>query len=188
MATNQSYKNHSIWFWLVAIIILTLYNLTPPIDGFDTQYYFLAGERLWNGQLDCLRTPVYPLLLKLFNVCFGDRGGVAGIVILQSAVYLLSVASLHNIARLAIKNRLIQMAVTFLYVICVAPGWCNELMTESLSISGCVIIADLICRYIQRPSAKTSIGIFLITLFLVFIRPSFIFLFAIYHSCGLYCG
>ncbi len=166
-------------FWLVAIVVLTLYNLTPSIGGFDVSYYFLAGEHFWNGQIDCLRTPVYPLLLKLFNVWFGNRGGVAGIIVLQSIVYLLSVASLRSILQKVCKNKLVQTMTALLYVVCVAPGWCNEMLTESLSISGCIIIADLLCRYIQKTSYQLSIGIFLISLVLVFLRPTFVFLFAI---------
>lgn len=167
------------WFWIIAVTILVLYDLTPRIDGFDTPFYFLAGDNLWNGQLDCLRTPVYPFLLKLFNVCFGDRGGIIGIIVLQSIVYLISVASLRNVSRYIIHSHFIQEIVSLLYVVCIAPGWCNELMTESLSISGCIIITDLVCRYVNKPSLRLSIGVFILTLLLIFLRPSFIFLFAI---------
>ena len=146
----SSKKSYSPWFWIITIVILTLYNITPSIGGYDVPYYFLAGEHLWNGELDCLRTPVYPLLLKVFSVCFGDKGGIVGIIILQSVVYLISVASLKSITTQVIKNQKIQYAMMLLYVLCVAPGWCNEMLTESLSISGCVIITDLIVRYIKK--------------------------------------
>ena len=66
-----------------------------------------------------------------------------------------------------------------LYVLCVAPGWCNEMLTESLSISGCVIITDLIVRYINKSTFSLSFAIALSSIMLVFLRPSFIFLFAI---------
>lgn len=175
----SSKKSYSPWFWIITIVILTLYNITPSIGGYDVPYYFLAGEHLWNGELDCLRTPVYPLLLKLFSVCFGDKGGIVGIIILQSVVYLISVASLKSITTQVIKNQKIQYAVMLLYVLCVAPGWCNEMLTESLSISGCVIITDLIARYIKKSTYSLSFAIALLSIILVFLRPSFIFLFAI---------
>lgn len=175
----SSKKSYSPWFWIITIVILTLYNITPSIGGYDVPYYFLAGEHLWNGELDCLRTPVYPLLLKVFSVCFGDKGSIAGIIILQSVVYLISVASLKSITTQVIKNQKIQYAVMLLYVLCVAPGWCNEMLTESLSISGCVIITDLIVRYIKKSTYSLSFAIALLSIILVFLRPSFIFLFAI---------
>lgn len=179
MFRTLSKKNYSHLFWIITIVILTLYNLTPRIGGFDVPYYFLAGEHLWNGKLDCLRTPVYPILLKVFGICFGNKGGIAGIIILQSVVYLISVFSLKSITTQVIQNTFIHYAVMILYVLCVAPGWCNEMLTESLSISGCVIIVDLIIRYIKKPTYGISFSIAILTVLLVFLRPSFIFLFAI---------
>lgn len=179
MFRTLSKKNYSHLFWILTIVIMTLYNLTPRIGGFDVPYYFLAGEHLWNGKLDCLRTPVYPILLKVFGICFGNKGGIAGIIILQSVVYLISVFSLKSITTQVIQNPFIHYAVMILYVLCVAPGWCNEMLTESLSISGCVIIVDLIIRYIKKPTYGISFAIAFLTVLLVFLRPSFIFLFAI---------
>ena len=179
MFRTLSKKTYSHLFWIITIVILTLYNLTPSIGGFDVPYYFLAGEHLWNGKLDCLRTPVYPILLKVFDICFGNKGGIAGIIILQSVVYLISVFSLKSITTQLIQNPFIHYAVMILYVLCVAPGWCNEMLTESLSISGCVIIVDLIIRYIKKPTYGISFAIAFLTVLLVFLRPSFIFLFAI---------
>lgn len=89
MFKTASSESISPWFWIITIVILTLYNITPSIGGYDVPYYFLAGEHLWNGELDCLSTPVYPLLLKVFGVCFGGNGGIAGIIVLQSVVYIL---------------------------------------------------------------------------------------------------
>lgn len=172
-------KKQAIWLWGVSIAILTLYNLTPRINGFDTQYYLLAGDNFWNGIIDCLRTPIYPLLLKSFNTSFENTGGYIGIVIIQSIVYLASVASIRNVTRIVIQNHIVRNAACFMYIVCVAPGWCNELMTESFSISGCIIITDWLCRYIIKPSWKLSIGIFILTILLIFLRPSFIFLLVI---------
>ena len=53
MFRTLSKKNYSHLFLILTIVILTLYNLTPRIGGFDVPYYFLAGEHLWNGKLDC---------------------------------------------------------------------------------------------------------------------------------------
>ena len=174
LRTTFSPVKQRVFFWGIAIIVLTLYNLTPNISSFDTSFYFLAGEHFWNRELDCLRTPVYPLLLKTFSVCFGENGGIAGIIILQSIVYLLSVFSMHRLLVRALKNKILQYALILFYVICIAPGWCNELTTESLSISGAIILSDLLFLFIDRPSWAKNISIHLLLLFLVFLRPTFI--------------
>lgn len=174
---SQNTRNY-LW-WFVAIVFLTLYNLTPRMDSFDSYYYMLAGENFLNGKIDCLRTPVYPLLLKFCQNLFGDRGMSIAITILQSIVYLLSLYSLKRIADKTIKNENVRFAILFFYVICIAPGWCNEILTESLSISGCVIIADFIISFIEKPTLKHNIIIHLLLLFIVFLRPTFILFFAI---------
>lgn len=162
------------WFWLFAIVVLILYDLTPRIDGFDTYYYFLAGEHYWNGQLDCLRTPVYPLICKSFSLLFGLKGMAVALTIFQSLVYLLSLLSLQRLATRAINNTKIRFAILLFYVCCIAPGWCNEITTESLSISGTIILSDLLFCFLERPSFKLNISIHLLLLSLLFLRPTFV--------------
>jgi len=180
MKILKPFGKHRLFFWSIAITILTLYNLTPSIGSFDTHYYFIAGEHLWNGELDCLRTPVYPLSLKVFGVCFGEKGGIAGIVIFQSIVYVLSIFSMHRLLVRALKNGILQYALILFYVSCIAPGWCNELTTESLSISGVIILTDLLFQFIDKPSWSKNILLQLLLLFLVFLRPTFILFYVLF--------
>lgn len=164
---------------MIAIVVLTLYNLTPALNCFDTEYYILAGQNFLDGKIDCLRTPVYPLLCQTFIKLFGIEGLPTAMTIFQSLIYLISLVSLQHIANYTIKNKTIRFITLTFYILCIAPGWCNEILTESLSISGCVIMADVLCRYINRPSWRLSFGVFILTLLLVFLRPSFIFIFII---------
>ncbi len=179
-------KKQNIVFWCVAIVILTLYNLTPPIDSFDTPYYLLAGENFWHGRIDCLRTPVYPLLLKCSSELFGYKGMAVVLTILQSLLYIISLVSLKRISEKAIKNSYLRFALLLFYVICIAPGWCNELLTESLSISGMIIMVDCILSYIEQSKINCIIFIHLMLLFLVFLRPTFIIFFAILPMVWIY--
>lgn len=167
-------KQRNNIFWSVAIVVLTLYNLTPSLNGFDTQFYILAGENLWNGHIDCLRTPVYPLLCKILSLLFGQNGLHPAMTILQSSVYLLSLCRLKHLAEMTIKNEAIRFALLLFYVSCIAPGWCNEIMTESLSISGTIIITDLVVSFIKKTTTKTNVLIHSILLLLVFLRPTFV--------------
>lgn len=171
--------SYSIFFWLVAIIILTLYNLTPALNSFDTEYYILAGQNLLDGKIDCLRTPVYPLLCQAFIKMFGPEGLPTAMTIFQSLIYLISLVSLQHIATYTIKNKAIRNITLFFYILCIAPGWCNELLTESLSISGCVIMADLVLSFVYKPSIARNFALHLFLILLVFLRPTFIIFFAI---------
>ncbi len=169
----------SIIFWTVAIIILTLYNLTPTLNSFDTEYYILAGQNILDGKIDCLRTPVYPLLCQAFIKMFGENGLHTAMTIFQSLIYLISLVSLIRIAEFTIKNNKIRYTILLFYILCVAPAWCNEILTESLCISGCVIMTDLVLSYIHKPSVARTIFLNFFLLFLVFLRPTFVVFFAI---------
>ena len=171
--------SQSIIFWLAAILVLTLYNLTPALNSFDTEYYLLAGQNILDGKIDCLRTPVYPLLCQAFIKLFGAEGLPTAMTIFQSIIYLISLISLQHIATYTIKNNAIRNITLICYIICIAPGWCNEILTESLSISGCIIMSDLVLSFVYKPSWIKSIGLHIFLILLVFLRPTFIIFFAI---------
>lgn len=172
-------QSQSIIFWLVAIIVLTLYNLTPALNSFDTEYYILAGQNILDGKIDCLRTPVYPLLCQVFIKLFDTEGLPTAMTIFQSLIYLISLVSLQHIASFTIKNNTIRYFILLFHILCVVPGWCNEILTESLSISGCVIMIDLVLSFVYKPSIAKNIALHLFLILLVFLRPTFIIFFAI---------
>ena len=167
-------KNTSIGFWVITIVILVLYDLTPRLNGFDSSFYINAGENIWNGQLDCLRTPVYPLLCKTFTLLFGSDEMAIALTILQSLVYLLSLISLQRLASRAINNNTLRFIILLFYVCCIAPGWCNEISTESLSISGTIFLTDILFCFLDKPTFKRNILLHILLLLLLFLRPTFI--------------
>lgn len=169
----------NILFWSVSIIILTLYNLTPALNSFDTEYYILAGQIILDGKIDCLRTPIYPLLCQAFIKLFGIEDLPTAMTIFQSLVYLISLISLQHTANYTIKNKNIRFITLLFYILCIAPGWCNEILTESLCISGCVIMTDLVLSFIYKPTITKNIALHLFLILLVFLRPTFIIFFAI---------
>lgn len=183
---NHTFKSTaSIWFWFIAIAVLVLYDLTPRLNGFDTSFYILAGEHIWDGQIDCLRTPVYPLLCKTFSLLFGVGGMAIALTLFQSVIYLISLISLQRLATRAINNSKLRGAVLIFYVSCIAPGWCNEIGTESLSISGTIILTDILFCFIERPTFKRNLLLHIILLLLLFLRPTFILFAALLPLCFL---
>lgn len=163
----------------VAIIVLTLFNLTPALDSFDTAYYLLAGEKLWQGEIDCLRTPVYPLLLKICSLPWGERGMSVLVTILQSAVFLVSVWAFYDMLHRLVKREAIVFWCSLYYAVIPASGWANEMLTESLSISLMVILTRGLVCYLQAPNWKQALWINILLTTMVFLRPNFIAFFAI---------
>ena len=116
-----------------------LYNLTPAVPNFDSQFYFLAGKHFAEGTIDCLRTPVYPIIIYFFSNAIGEHCFGVAITIQQSLVYLISIYSFIHLVQKVIINRIINLLTLLFYVIVIAPAWCNEIATESLSLSGGVL-------------------------------------------------
>lgn len=196
--TDRNIQKRIRFLQIIAIIVLVLYNLTPRIDSFDTAFYLMAGENIFDGKLDCLRTPVYPFLLKGFELLFGYKGMTLAITILQSIIYLFSASSLYALANRVISNQNIIWGALLLYVTVMAPGWCNELSTESLSISGTIIVTNMLLGYISRTDEESgaftfgiklslyNISIHLLVVLLIFLRPTFILFLAILPCLWIY--
>lgn len=162
-----------IHYWIITIIILTLHNLTTPTYNPDTYYYVDAINRIFNGIPDCLRTPTYPIILWIFNVNNSDTTS-AGVTVFQSLIYLISVYSFKNICESTIKNKTLSKSVRYVYILFFFPSWCNELITESLCISGIIILIDLIIQTINKPKLGKSILSTILLTVLYFLRPTFV--------------
>lgn len=172
-------KKDKIVVWIVAVVMLLLYNLTPVVPSFDSQFYLWAGKHIAAGRIDCLRTPVYPIILHFLSSVFGKQGLGIAITLFQSVFYLFSVGSFLHLVQKVITNRIINLLTMLLFVVVISPAWCNEIATESLSLSGCIILVGLVVRFYD--SKKWNIGVILhiLLLFLVFLRPTFVLFFAV---------
>lgn len=172
-------KKDKIVVWIVAVVMLLLYNLTPVVPSFDSQFYLLAGKHIAEGRIDCLRTPVYPIILHFLSSVFGKQGLGIAITLFQSVFYLFSVGSFLHLVQKVITNRIINLLTMLLFVVVISPAWCNEIATESLSLSGCIILVDQVVRFYDSKRWNIGVVLHILLLFLVFLRPTFVLFFAI---------
>jgi hypothetical protein len=177
--TSITNSNPLFIIYLVAVVVLTAFNCTPALESFDTAFYLRAGEKLWHGEMDCLRTPVYPLLLKVCSMPGDGRWLHLLMTLLQSGVYLLSVYFFYDLLRRLVHKEGIAFWVTLFYVLLPAAGWCNELLTESLSISLMIILTHQLVCFLQHPKWQCALWACLLLLVMVMLRPNFIAFFAI---------
>lgn len=172
-------KKDKIVVWIVAVVMLLLYNLTPVVPCFDSQFYLWAGKHIAAGRIDCLRTPVYPIILHFLSSVFGKQGLGIAITLFQSVFYLFSVGSFLHLVQKVITNRIINLLTMLLFVVVISPAWCNEIATESLSLSGCIILVDLVVRFYDSKKWNILVVLHFLLLFLVFLRPTFVLFFAV---------
>ena len=177
---------------IFAICCVTLYNLTPSFNTYDTSYYICAGEKLLSGGgLDCLRTPVYPLFLQLCgylgeHILNLPNGMNIFATIFQSMLFLISVYSLYDTCRRVLNWGVLSFLITLYYILIPAAGWANEMLTESPSVSLCVILTHWIICFVQKPSLILNIAIHVLLAIMTLLRPNFIAFFVILPTLYVY--
>lgn len=142
------------------------------ITSSDTSTYFAAGELFANGGIDYLRTPIYPLICHLMQHYFGEYV-LESLTALHLIVFYISIIFLYRTISLFTDKWACKFIPTALYAWSIPIyEMCLYIMTESLSISGMVILIYCISRIIVGKAGRGTIwSAALILLFLVFLRP-----------------
>lgn len=174
-------KNGSDRKQLLAIYICALAELVflsfafKPTSQPDTESYLQAGEKLFNGNLDVLRTPVYPVICHIVDMLTPSSFYVT-ITIIQAFVFFVSVFCFYRISTSLIGRRSVAFWCSFFYALW--PGfntWVFLAITESLSCSFVVIYFYYLVVGTKRPSFGNAFMQVVMLLLVLFIRPSFIY-------------
>lgn len=137
----------------------------------DTPTYIKSAEILKNGHIDVLRTPIYPLILA---IC---EQSLQLVIVLQIIIFYVSVICFYiTLRRTNLASNIIYFA-TVLYCVCPMSLLSNcSVITESLSSSFCVFEVFFFVKWSKNHTWMNLLGLLMCTLFLTFLRPSFIYL------------
>ena len=166
------------YIYIIAVIHALLLICFGEIRIYnDTPTYIYAWENsLSHFQIDIFRTPVYPLLIGLCKSICGDFLEV--VVVLQHLIFIISVFYFKRIAACFIESQKVVFTITVLYIITTGIGdWATCILTESLAISGLVFLFYNIVWWVKTRKRSCVTYSTLWLLLLVFLRPSFIYLF-----------
>ena len=175
-------RNNIDIIFIILVVILIRGIIYSPYQNYsvypDTETYIDYEANLFKGEVDELRTPVYPTVLKLISV-FGKNIDSIYIntTIFQEILSIISIIVLYVTLKKTFKNKAASYVAIILYgCFPVIFTYNRIILTESLSISIFVMYFCLIIRYLAEPTTKKTVYIGLITMFLIFLRPSFLFL------------
>lgn len=159
---------------IYCVVLLFVYQV--QFSG-DSQSYISAWEIFKNGSIDMWRTPVYPFFLGVLNTLFGDAHYLLIAVIIQHIVFLISVRYLYLLAKDVIKSEIIPFFLTAFYALypCVQTYNCF-VQTETFAVVGTIFFLFSAFRLYKDEKKKHGIATFFWLLFLVFLRPSSIYL------------
>jgi len=190
------YVRHKQIIWIMLIIFafrLAVYFLNSPYILYqnDTNTYsvFKATEKINNppfrqnifkGEINSLRTPLYPWFIKLVRFIFSSPSGYLPIVISQSIISLFAVFVLYKIIRKFTNNKKVLFWTTLAYGL--QPTifhWDKVIITESLSLSFSVFFAYCLIDYLENPKTRKALWLAIFSFLLVMLRPSFLSVFVI---------
>ena len=121
------------------------------------------------------RTPVYPAFLSILKILFGESQYLYIVPILQAMLSLICLLFFYKTLILLTHNKWIANLVTLLYGM--NPDiivWDSVILTESIAISLTILFLYLVVKYIDDPSLKTGISTIVLSLVMIFERPSFL--------------
>lgn len=166
-----------VYIYIVAVILLLWQFFTTTHVIYDTQSYYIAADKLMNGEWDAFRTPVYPAIIAIGKILLGPRGYYITIGV-QVSLFLLSAVILQRLSLSLSESRKATFWVVSAYLLLISfSAFPVLLLTDSLGISIMVLLMWFILR--KYPSTPTVLDLSfasVILLILVFLRPFFIYL------------
>jgi hypothetical protein len=167
-------------FWLLVccgtfrLVFYLSYNIG---DGSgDSETYWNYSANIFQGQVDILRTPVYPYFIKMIKL-FGNNSLIQNIIAVQAIISFLVIIIFYKIACFVFRNRAVILIATLIYGI--MPSIINFdkcILTESLSIDATVVFMYFIISYLKRPAIWKAILFTLYIFLTIMLRPSFVIL------------
>ena len=177
----EKFVNNKIWIILLLVLLVRVFVYSFYNDYsiyVDTFSYETHTANILKGEVDALRTPIYPYIIKGIDMLTkGQVMKYKTITFVQEIVSIISIVVLYNTLKKTFKNENFGIVATIFYACLPAIFTYNKvILTESLSISLFIMYFCMILRYINNPTSKKTILIGIFTLLLIMLRPSFIYL------------
>ena len=127
--------------------------------------------KIFQGELSG-RTPFYPFIIKLSQKIF-QTDYLRFVCIIQNIMWFIAIIYLYKLLSLLIKNKKLVMFFTILYALCPAIiDWNNVILTESIALSGTIIVIYYIVKYLKEPKVTTGAVAIILSFILTFHRPT----------------
>lgn len=174
-------SNDLKWVLLICGIFRILFYINlSNTDGWfpDTVSYIDYPYNILKGTVDDLRTPVYPYFIKLMAI-LGESNLFLHIKVAQSIISFISIIIFYSISKSVFLSRGARLVSTLTFGL--NPSLINQdfcVLTESLSISLSVLFLWIVVNFNKNPNVINSIFLSSYTIFLIMLRPSFLFIIA----------
>lgn len=154
----------------VELLILALLQAAIGEVPSDSITYFSAWDSICGGQIDNLRTPVYPIFIGILHFPWL-------IALVQSVLFLCSIRWMRDLLSELGASRSVTFYIVAFYAL--FPGvlsLCSLVLTETLALVGMVALLLLSLRAFRRNRWQLAAWAALLMLAMVFLRPALIYL------------
>lgn len=158
--------------YIVSIAVSVLCILCfGPIEYNDTPSYLSAWDKLSQGELDTFRTPLYPAFLGVMKLLFGKAWAWMAVIV-QYAIFLLSVKYFHKMASMLLKEKAALIVTAFYAIYPTFNTWGNLILTDSVGLSLSIFFIYASMKIIIDGSMKHALPMTLLLILLLALRPS----------------
>lgn len=175
-------NNYLIVLSLLIIVIYRLFyfkfGIYTILYNSDTITYF-TNDNLLNLRIDVYRTPIYPLILSLFELISVEHF-IRNLILFQHFVALICLPLLYLSVQNSTNNKYIAALTTLFF-------GCNHLILEqikninpeSLAIAGSILSLYIFSIYIKNPTKLKAIILGFLPFLLIMLKPNFLIITAI---------
>lgn len=174
-----------IYVVVFCVIIQSLIYKTIPKYVMTTDSYTYSVEytdNIFKGEVNGLRTPVYPYFIKAIKKVGGEDRLFENVVLVQKLLFIVSIILFYLcVIKLTKNKKILSSILTMIFGICpFFLFWNIIILTEALSILEILLISLFTIKYFEKKQLRYVFGISLMILISIFTRPSFIYLLPIY--------
>lgn len=137
------------------IIQIQIYKTIPDyvITNDSTTYTEYYNGSIRKGQVDALRTPVYPYIAKIIGKVGGQENLYQNIVVFQKILFVITVIIFYYTIYKITNNKLISSILTIVFGICpFIIFWNIMILTESIALFELCLLSFITIKYLKTPN------------------------------------
>jgi len=166
--------------WVFPLLIIVIWRLFTMktvtqfrISGDSISYINYSFKDFFSLNFDG-RVPVYPAIIKLCNILFGEPY-LRRVVQLQILASIVSTVFFYKAVETITKNKILLFILMLGYGVSYSvTGWDYAILTESFSLSGTVVLLYFLLKYLDKPRFLWGVLAVAVLFVLTFLRPSFL--------------
>ena len=138
-----------IFMQLLIYMTIPNYVMTTDSYTYTTEY----NSSILKGEVDYVRTPVYPYLAKIIEKIAGEEMLFQNIVLFQKILFIFTIVLFYDTLKKITKNKVITSVLTVIFGVCpFIIFWNIMVLTEALAIFEIVLLSWITIKYFEKPN------------------------------------